>query len=223
MRRRRTFRWPFRDATRIREDVEAEIEHHLELSEQALERAGLAREAAWREARQRFGDVSRAKRELQAMDRRHDRSSQRRAWWGDLWRDLRHGARVLRRRPGFAALAVGTLTVGIGGTAAIFEIVSGLMLRPLPYAAEDRIVAFWEPGQWSAAEFELAREVGESFSALAGWAWDGRTLGAVKAPHSSQRESWPRGACSRCWARVRSWAAPADRRTAGRARRRSSC
>ncbi|NIR43192.1 MAG: FtsX-like permease family protein [Gemmatimonadetes bacterium] len=176
MKRRRLFRWPFRDRARIREDVETEVEHHLEVAARVLERGGLEREAARREARRRFGDVKRAKEELEAMDQRNERWARRQAWWGDLWRDLRHGARVLRRRPGFAGLAVGTLALGIGGTAAIFSIVWGLMLRPLPYGEEERLVAFWRPGHWSPAEFEVAREAGESFSALAAWSWDARTL-----------------------------------------------
>ena len=62
----------------------------------------------------------------------------------DSVRDLRHGARVLRQAPGFAAAALVTLALGIGATSAIYSLVRTVMLEPLPYRDPDRIVAVWE-------------------------------------------------------------------------------
>jgi putative ABC transport system permease protein len=62
----------------------------------------------------------------------------------DIWRDLRHGGRVLGRAPGFAAAAILTLALGIGVTSAVFSIVRTVMLEPLPYDRPERIVTIWE-------------------------------------------------------------------------------
>ena len=62
-------------------------------------------------------------------------------WIDSLGRDLRHGARMFRRRPGLAALAVLTLSLGIGANAAIFSLLNAVLLRPLPFPDAERLVA----------------------------------------------------------------------------------
>src|SRR6202453_4725823 len=96
---------------------------------------------------------------------------------GTLWQDLRYGARMLRRNPGFAIGAIFTLGIGIGANAVIFSVVDGVLLRPLPFPDSKRIVTVWETdanrnivhGTASAAALLDWRDLNHSFQDLSGW------------------------------------------------------
>jgi len=90
-----------------------------------------------------------------------------------LFQDVRHALRILRRSPAFTAIAILTLALAIGATTAIFSVVYGVLLRPLPYSDPDRIVAIHEvntSGTWSRLadpNFDDFRDQNHSFQAIA--------------------------------------------------------
>jgi putative ABC transport system permease protein len=107
-----------------------------------------------------------------------------------LWEDLHLAFRGLRRRPGFAAAVVATLALGIGGNVALFSVVDGVLLRPLPYPDPDRVVIAWENDRLRGTDREGASapdyldlvEQSRSFETMAARTRQNRTLGTAAEP-----------------------------------------
>jgi predicted permease len=107
-----------------------------------------------------------------------------------VFQDLRYGFRVLARNPGFTAVAVLTLAIGIGASTAIFSVVDTVLLRPLPYQQPDRLVVVSEtlPGMSTdeigvaAGEYQDYRDRNRSFSQVAAYESDGFNLTGVGQP-----------------------------------------
>ncbi|MBW3553313.1 MAG: ABC transporter permease [Gemmatimonadetes bacterium] len=156
-------------------DVEDELRFHLEERIDALVAGGLDRETARREAERRLGDVNGIRRELTRMGQKAERTRRHRESATGLVRDASHAARRLAKDRLFAATALATLALGVGAAVAMFTVVNGVMLRPLPYPAPERLVRL-SPGQ--NFNMALADEVSDvpALSASTGISFWGLTL-----------------------------------------------
>jgi putative ABC transport system permease protein len=128
----------------VDQEVDEEIALHLELRARELMARGVDPETARRQAQERMGDVGNVKRELRELGRKRDRDMKITTWLEELRHDVAFSFRQLRKAPAFTAVAVATLALGIGANSAIFALVDATLLRPLPFAHPDRLVAIHE-------------------------------------------------------------------------------
>lgn len=122
----------FRGSAAARAEFEAELESHIEMHIEEGVRRGLTPEAARREALVKLGGAEQVRQAVR------DRATL--PWLEGLPRDVRYALRQMRRAPGFTLTAVLTLALGIGANAVIYTLVDSILLRPLPYARQDRLM-----------------------------------------------------------------------------------
>ncbi len=174
MARRRLFRIE-RQEPRVGDDVDAEIAAHLALRREELMAQGMSGEQAGAEAARRFGDVERTRAAIVAIEQSQVTVVRRAAWWRGIGQDARYAVRLLRRNPLFTIATTLTLALGIGATAAISSIVYQVLLEPLPFPRQDRLVRLWpvDPSQTTDAalistpDFEDWRQSQHAFVDLA--------------------------------------------------------
>ena len=157
-------KFPWQDA-RKRQDLKQELQSHLQMAAGDRIERGESAESARQAARREFGNV--------ALVQQVTRDQWGWLWLEELLQDLRYGARMLRKNPGFTLVAILTLALGIGANTAIFSVVNGVLLNPLPYPHPEQLVTLHESkpnfefGSISFPNFRDWRKDNHTFSSMA--------------------------------------------------------
>jgi predicted permease len=155
-------------------DLEYEIETHLRLLTERYIRQGMTEAEAACAARRQFGNVTllqEVNREMRGI-----------RFIETLFQDVRYGLWMLRRNPGFAAIAIITLALGIGANTAIFSVFQSVVLSPLPYDDPERLVVIWPKNNLglrppvSGPDFQDWKRSNRSFDRIGGIKWQARDL-----------------------------------------------
>ena len=165
---------------RVDVDLDQEVHAHLELLIAENIRAGMPPAEARRAARIELGGIEQVKEQV-----REERLGN---WLHSVLSDCRYGFRQLRKNPGATAVMAFTLALAIGATTAIFSVVYGVLLRPLPYTDADHIMAVFEvnsKGGWlhlADPNFDDFRDQNRSFQAIAKYNQDVVSVSGASQP-----------------------------------------
>ena len=157
--------------------VDDELAFHLQMLAEQLVTEGHSPDAARREAMRRFGNVDAVRERCYDISSDREASVRRTEFWSTLRNDLTYAARSLGRAPGFSLVILVTLALGIGATTAMFSVVRGVLLRPLPFPSAEQLVRLWpanrgakvDDGRVSNLEMEDWSRDLTTFSAVGGY------------------------------------------------------
>src|SRR5688572_8130930 len=165
------------------DDLERDIQDHIELEIRDNTARGMTAEEARYAALRKFGNVTQIREDTRAVWRA--------VWFDQLAQDLRYGLRALRRQPGFTAVAVATLALGIGMNTAVFSVLNSVLLNPLPYPNAERLIWLanysqdWKRDNWVArTDYVQWKEQATSFEKMT--AYGTQDLAVVVGGEASQ-------------------------------------
>jgi predicted permease len=165
--------------TRNERELDAEVRSYVQLLVEENIRAGMSPQQAQRAARVELGGIEQVKEK--------SRDARAGASFDSLLQDLQYGARMLRKNPGFSAIAIFTLALGIGASTAVFSLVNAVLLKPLPYPNSQQIVFPWrqppaglnlgyDEMPWGRPDFLFFARESKSFQSVAAFKSDSFNL-----------------------------------------------
>jgi putative ABC transport system permease protein len=166
----------------LEREVDEEIDLHVEMRIRELVDRGVEPRVARDQVLNRIGDVRHLKRTCVDIGRRRDRQMRASQWLDELRHDVTFALRQMRTAPGFAAIAIITLALGIGANSAMFALADAALLRPLPVAEPDRHVMVWDRrdgvprGLVNPADFLDWTERNRTFDAMAAFLASGAAM-----------------------------------------------
>ena len=144
----------------VEDDLDAELRFHMEQQAAKLAATGLPVAEAAREARLRLGGFEQAKENC--------RDARGLRWWDEAVQNLRYASRTLLHSPGFAAVAILTMTLGIRVNTALFTIIDAVLLRPIPITHPENYYAVREDRIWTMADLRIMQQHAHTVRELAG-------------------------------------------------------
>jgi len=140
---RRLFRHVRRSASDIRSELDEELRFHIDARTEELIAGGSAPKEARTQAEREFGDIEDAREYIARIDRATEHARRRRWFMEEFTQDIVYAMRRLRGSKLFAITAIVTLALGIGANTAIFSMVRGVLLRPLPFPEPEELYRVW--------------------------------------------------------------------------------
>ena len=174
----------------VEEEVDDELRFHMEGLAERFQAEGMDEEEAWEAVMARFPRLEDVRAELIETGNRRQRRTGSRLFLLGWMQDLRLSLRLLRKRPGFAGVVTLTLALGIGANTAVFAVVDGVLLEPLPFPEPDRLVALFqtdrEDGEsdipWSVQDLRDVAAEAQGLQGMAGYSWLDETLTGLGEP-----------------------------------------
>src|SRR5947199_6080384 len=170
---------------RVDQDLDRELRAHLDLEAGEQHESGLPPDEAQDAARRAFGNVALVKEDTRAM-------------WGwtsveTLWQDLRYALRTMRNMPGFTAVVVISLALGIGLTSSVFSGLNALLLRPLPVPEPGRLVRIFQ-GRYGNTSYRTCRDLEArtaTLASLAAFSWPNPVASVFRPMEARSEQSKP--------------------------------